>query len=230
MYDQQRQKIIVEINSASKITNSSILKLEQKSDSFFEFLKRLLETIEIRNIERANGLSTRVDNIPKIVTENKSILEKLLISGNINIERIGTDATLMHEQKLKLSDEIISLSKISNRSMQAVEQKFIFQSDVLKQSLDAIQKRTVEKVENLSELQNKLREMMSEYKKNIDQLSISVRNRDAVSDKYLNELSKRSDELKATTETIYKDHDLLLELLKAGLMNDLIKDMKQRVQ
>ena len=69
---------------------------------------------------------------------------------------------------------------------------------------------------------------MKEHEEIANKLLLSTTSRDMLSKEYLKELSERTDSLKKTTVMIYKDYDLLLELLKAGLMNDLIKDLKEK--
>lgn len=151
------------------------------------------------------------DNILKALLEMRLFLQNYFDALKANI------FNEMHVEHSDISNKI-------DENMQAV----ITQFEQTIASLSNIESQNIEINNLILKRFGDIDKIMKEHGEIANKLLLSTTSRDMLSKEYLKELSERTDSLKKTTVMIYKDYDLLLELLKAGLMNDLIKDLKEK--
>jgi hypothetical protein len=132
-----------------------------------------------------------------------------------------TQANILNEIHV---DYTVFFNKIDTHT-----QTLVTQFEQAKTSFSDIELKNIERNDLILKNFSDIHKNMKEHEKISEKLMVSTTSRDILSKAYLKELSERTDSLKRTTEMIYNDFDLLLELLKAGLMNDLIKDLKKKM-
>lgn len=151
-------------------------------------------------------------NIMTVLTEMR-----LFIKNNIDItnehivNKIDVEHVDISDKIYEIKKKLIAVSEYAQSSFSYIESKDIERNNMILKKFDDLHKNIIE------------------HQEIAGKLLVSTTSRDMLSKEYLKELSERTDSLKKTTEMIYKDFDLLLELLKAGLMSDLIRDLKEKI-
>jgi hypothetical protein len=198
---------------------------ERWSHETKDYIRQLFEKMYRDTITSLTLTQSQINEIENKIDAQSKFTKEFSINSELIYKEILSQISV---QTRNIQEEIIHF----RNDIQSIIANLESTSSSLYNNIKEMQEKSellnLKNNDNFQDQINSMKMLLKEIENIVGDVIVTNQNRDSLSEKYLGEFNQRSEDLKTTTELMYNDFDLLLELLKAGLMNDLIKDMKMK--